>query len=140
MEGDVRSLRPFVDPHPRPCIFEHVYFSRPDSIVDGSSVYSVRKAIGAQLAIENPVEADYVIPVPDSGVPAAIGYAQQSGIPFELGIIRSHYVGRTFIQPGDKVRHLGVKLKHNANRALIRSEEHTSDLQSLMRISYAVFC
>jgi amidophosphoribosyltransferase len=79
----------------------------------------VRKRIGAQLAIENPVEADLVIPVPDSGTPAAIGYAQQSGIPFELGIIRSHYVGRTFIQPGDQVRHLGVKLKHNANKALI---------------------
>lgn len=120
--GDIRSHRPFGETHPRPCIFEHVYFSRPDSIVDGSSVYSVRKAIGAQLAIEMPVEADYVIPVPDSGVPAAIGYAQQSGIPFELGIIRSHYIGRTFIQPGDKVRHLGVKLKHNANRALIEGK------------------
>ena len=118
-DGEVRSHRPFGETHPRPCIFEHVYFSRPDSIVDGSSVYSVRKAIGAQLAIENPVNADLVIPVPDSGVPAALGYAQQSGIPFELGIIRSHYIGRTFIQPGDKVRHLGVKLKHNANRALI---------------------
>jgi amidophosphoribosyltransferase len=121
--GDVRSHRPFGEVHPRPCIFEHVYFSRPDSIVDGNSVYSVRKAIGAQLAIENPVDADYVIPVPDSGVPAAIGYAQQSGIPFELGIIRSHYVGRTFIQPSDKVRHLGVKLKHNANRALIEGKK-----------------
>jgi amidophosphoribosyltransferase len=121
-EGDIRTHRPFGDTHARPCIFEHVYFSRPDSIVDGSSVYSVRKAIGAQLAIENPVDADYVIPVPDSGVPAAIGYAQQSGIPFELGIIRSHYIGRTFIQPGDKVRHLGVKLKHNANRALIEGK------------------
>ena len=120
--GDTRSHRPFGETNPRPCIFEHVYFSRPDSIVDGSSVYSVRKAIGAQLAIEMPVEADYVIPVPDSGVPAAIGYAQQSGIPFELGIIRSHYIGRTFIQPGDKVRHLGVKLKHNANRALIEGK------------------
>ena len=83
-----------------PCIFEHVYFSRPDSIVDGSSIYDVRKAIGAQLAIESPVDADLVIPVPDSGTPAAIGYAQQSGIPFELGIIRSHYVGRTFISAG----------------------------------------
>nr|WP_254911656.1 amidophosphoribosyltransferase [Sphingomonas sp. CDS-1] len=121
-DGEVRSHRPFGETHARPCIFEHVYFSRPDSVVDGSSVYSVRKAIGAQLAIENPVEADYVIPVPDSGVPAAIGYAQQSGIPFELGIIRSHYIGRTFIQPGDKVRHLGVKLKHNANRALIEGK------------------
>jgi amidophosphoribosyltransferase len=114
-----RSIKPFGHIYPRPCIFEHVYFSRPDSIVDGTSVYDVRKAIGAQLAIEAPVDADLVIPVPDSGVPAAIGYAQQSGIPFELGIIRSHYVGRTFIQPGDQVRHLGVKLKHNANRALI---------------------
>jgi amidophosphoribosyltransferase len=117
-----KSLRPFTDVSPRPCIFEHVYFARPDSIVDGSSVYSVRKRIGAELAIENPVEADYVVPVPDSGVPAAIGYAQQSGIPFELGIIRSHYVGRTFIQPSDQVRHLGVKLKHNANSALIQGK------------------
>ena len=115
----LRSHRPFGDVRPRPCIFEHIYFSRPDSVLDGASVYSVRKAIGAELARENPVEADYVVPVPDSGVPAAIGYAQESGIPFELGIIRSHYVGRTFIQPSDQVRHLGVKLKHNANSALI---------------------
>ena len=121
-EGGSRSIHPFAPVNARPCIFEHVYFSRPDSIVDGSSIYSVRKAIGAQLAIESPVDADLVIPVPDSGVPAAIGYAQQSGIPFELGIIRSHYVGRTFIQPGDQVRHLGVKLKHNANRALISGQ------------------
>ncbi|MDH7637949.1 amidophosphoribosyltransferase [Sphingomonas oryzagri] len=118
-EKGIRSHRPFAPIGPRPCIFEHVYFSRPDSIVDGTSVYSVRKQIGVELARENPVEADYVIPVPDSGTPAAIGYAQHSGIPFELGIIRSHYVGRTFIQPGDGIRHLGVKLKHNANRALI---------------------
>ena len=118
----VRSIRPFEPLRPRPCIFEHVYFSRPDSIVDGSSIYSVRKQIGRQLALESPVEADIVVPVPDSGTPAAIGYAQESGIPFELGIIRSHYVGRTFIQPGDQVRHLGVKLKHNANRALIQGK------------------
>lgn len=117
--GEISSHRPFPPQAPRPCIFEWVYFSRPDSIADEHSVYSVRKAIGAQLAIESPADADLVIPVPDSGVPAAIGYAQESGVPFELGIIRSHYVGRTFIQPGDKVRHLGVKLKHNANRALI---------------------
>ncbi len=115
----VRSMRPFGDHAARPCIFEHVYFARPDSVVDGTSVYTVRKQIGAELARENPVEADMVVPVPDSGVPAAIGYAQESGIPFELGIIRSHYVGRTFIQPSDQVRHLGVKLKHNANSALI---------------------
>lgn len=118
-ERGVRSIRPFAPVRPRPCIFEHVYFSRPDSIVDGASVYSVRKRIGEQLAIESPVDADIVVPVPDSGTPAAIGFAQQSGIPFELGIIRSHYVGRTFIQPGDQVRHLGVKLKHNANKPLI---------------------
>jgi amidophosphoribosyltransferase len=118
----VKSIRPFAPVGPRPCIFEHVYFARPDSIVDGTSVYSVRKRIGAELARENPIDADFVVPVPDSGVPAAIGYAQQSGIPFELGIIRSHYVGRTFIQPSDQVRHLGVKLKHNANSALIEGK------------------
>jgi amidophosphoribosyltransferase len=121
-EQGVNTHRPFADVRPRPCIFEHIYFSRPDSVLDGASVYEVRKAIGAQLARENPVEADYVVPVPDSGVPAAIGYAQESAIPFELGIIRSHYVGRTFIQPSDAVRHLGVKLKHNANSALIRGK------------------
>ena len=115
----LRSLRPFEPQRPRPCIFEHVYFSRPDSVVDGSSVYQVRKKIGAELARESPVDADMVVPVPDSGTPAAIGYAQESGLPFELGIIRSHYVGRTFIQPGDQIRNLGVKLKHNANRAMI---------------------
>ncbi len=117
-----RSHRPFAPQRPRPCVFEHIYFSRPDSVIDGQSVYSVRKRIGAELAAESPVEADYTVPVPDSGVPAAIGFAQASGIPFELGIIRSHYVGRTFIQPGDQVRHLGVKLKHNANSALIRGK------------------
>lgn len=115
----LRSLRPFGIVRPRPCIFEHVYFSRPDSVVDGSSVYQVRKRIGAELAREAPADVDMIVPVPDSGVPAAIGYAQESGLPFELGIIRSHYVGRTFIQPGDQIRNLGVKLKHNANRAMI---------------------
>jgi amidophosphoribosyltransferase len=121
-EAGIRSIRPFAEVPPRPCVFEHVYFSRPDSVSGGTSVYSVRKAIGAELAREAPVEADLCIPVPDSGVPAAIGYAQESGIPFELGIIRSHYVGRTFIQPADNIRHLGVKLKHNANRALIAGQ------------------
>ncbi|MXO85439.1 amidophosphoribosyltransferase [Altererythrobacter aurantiacus] len=121
-EGKVTSLRPFGERKPRPCIFEHVYFSRPDSVFDGRSVYEARKAIGAELAIENPVEADLVVPVPDSGVPAAIGYAQASGLPFELGIIRSHYVGRTFIQPSDGARHAGVKRKHNANRGLVEGK------------------
>jgi amidophosphoribosyltransferase len=118
----IRSFRPFEKAQARPCIFEHVYFARPDSVMDGTSVYEVRKAIGAELSREAPVEADYVVPVPDSGVPAAIGFSQESGIPFELGIIRSHYVGRTFIQPSQDVRHLGVKLKHNANSALIRGK------------------
>ena len=108
---------------PRPCIFEHVYFRDPDSIAEGVSVYEVRKSIGAELSREAPVDADYVVPVPDSGVPAAIGFAQASGIPFELGIIRSHYVGRTFIQPTQEVRHLGVKLKHNANSALVAGKK-----------------
>ncbi len=118
-DGRVSSHRPFGSPSPRPCIFEHVYFSRPDTVMGGQSVYEVRKRIGMELAKECPADADLVIPVPDSGVPAAIGYAQQSGIPFELGIIRSHYVGRTFIQPSDGARHADVKRKHNANRALV---------------------
>ena len=110
------SEKPFRAENPRPCLFEHVYFARPDSLMNNRSVYDVRKNIGAELADEAPVEADLIIPVPDSGVPAAIGYAQRSGIPFELGIIRNHYVGRTFIEPSDQIRHFGVKLKHNANR------------------------
>ncbi len=118
----LKSLKPFQPKKARPCIFELVYFSRPDSYANGHSVYQARKAIGAELAHESPVEADMVVPVPDSGTPAAIGYAQAAGIPFELGIIRSHYIGRTFIQPGDQIRHLGVKLKHNANRAMIEGK------------------
>lgn len=121
-DGRMTSHRPFGDPAARPCIFEHVYFSRPDSVMGGQSVYEVRKRIGMELAKEAPVEADLVIPVPDSGVPAAIGFAQESGIPFELGIIRSHYVGRTFIQPSDGARHADVKRKHNANRALVEGK------------------
>ncbi len=118
-DGNLVSSHPFGTHQARPCIFEHVYFSRPDSVFDGRSVYEARKAIGRELAIEAPVEADLVVAVPDSGVPAAIGYAQESGVPFELGIIRSHYVGRTFIQPGDSARHSSVKRKHNANRGLV---------------------
>ncbi|HLJ65319.1 MAG TPA: phosphoribosyltransferase family protein, partial [Stellaceae bacterium] len=96
--------------------FEYIYFARPDSVVEGKSVYAARERIGAELARESHIDADIVIPVPDSGVPAALGYAAQCGLPFELGIIRNHYVGRTFIEPTDQIRHLGVKLKHNANR------------------------
>jgi amidophosphoribosyltransferase len=115
----INSIRPFPAAHSRFCVFEYVYFARPDSVVEGRSVYEARKRIGAELATEAPVDADVVIPVPDSGVPAAMGYAAKAGIPFELGIIRNHYVGRTFIEPGEQIRHLGVKLKHNANRALV---------------------
>jgi len=109
-------------PAPKPsrfCVFEYIYFSRPDSYVEGQSVYEARKRIGAELARESHVDADLIVPVPDSGVPSAIGYAAEAGVPFELGIIRNHYVGRTFIEPTDQIRHLGVKLKHNTNRALL---------------------
>lgn len=115
----IESLKPFVASARRSCIFEYIYFARPDSVMEGRSVYEARKNIGAELARESHVKADMVIPVPDSGVPAAIGYAKQAQIPFELGIIRNHYVGRTFIEPTDNIRNLGVKLKHNANRASI---------------------
>lgn len=119
-ESGIHSLRPFPAAASRFCIFEYIYFARPDSVVEGRSVYEARKRIGAELARESRVEADVVIPVPDSGVPAAIGYAEEAEIPFELGIIRNHYVGRTFIEPTDQIRHLGVRLKHNANRAFIK--------------------
>ena len=118
----VSSHRPFPDMRKRFCIFEYVYFARPDSFIEGQNVYEARKQIGIELAKESAVEADIVVPVPDSGVPAAIGYAQQSKLPFELGIIRNHYVGRTFIEPSDQVRHLGVKLKHNANANMLKDK------------------
>jgi amidophosphoribosyltransferase len=112
-------MMPFAPKPERLCLFEYVYFARPDSVVGGRSVYAARKRMGINLAHEAPVEADVVVPVPDGGTPAAIGYAQASGIPFELGIIRNHYVGRTFIEPTQSIRAFGVKLKHSANRAEI---------------------
>ena len=115
----VHSIRPFGAVTGRFCVFEYIYFARPDSVMEGTPVYAARKSIGQELARESPIEADVVVPVPDSGVPAAMGYAQQSGIPFELGIIRNHYVGRTFIEPTDSIRNLGVKLKHSANRGVL---------------------
>lgn len=121
-QNELRSIMPFAPAQKRFCIFEYVYFARPDSITEGINVYGTRKRIGAELARESAVAADLIVPVPDSGVPAALGYAEQSGIPFDLGIIRNHYVGRTFIEPSDNVRHLGVKLKHNANTALIKDK------------------
>jgi amidophosphoribosyltransferase len=121
-KGGLTSLKPFGWTPPRMCVFEYIYFARPDSIVDGSGVYEARKRIGAELARESHIEADVVIPVPDSGVPSAMGYANETGLPYELGIIRNHYVGRTFIEPADHIRHLGVKLKHNASRAVIEGK------------------
>ncbi len=121
-EGGIQSVRPFASAPHKFCVFEYIYFARPDSIVDGRSVYEMRKNIGIELARESNVEADIVVPVPDSGVPSAIGYAEESKIPFDLGIIRNHYVGRTFIQPTDHIRHLGVRLKHNANRRFIEGK------------------
>ncbi|MEM6563688.1 MAG: amidophosphoribosyltransferase [Pseudomonadota bacterium] len=118
----ITSYRPFEPQKPRPCIFEYVYFSRPDSVIAGRSVYEVRRNIGKELAREAPVEADMVCPVPDSGTPAAIGYSQESGIPFEMGIVRNQYVGRTFIEPTEQIRNMGVRLKLNVNRALMKGK------------------
>ncbi|OXS99630.1 amidophosphoribosyltransferase [Notoacmeibacter marinus] len=121
-ERGIQSHFPFDSVDSRFCIFEYVYFARPDSVIEGRDVYAIRKNIGVELAREEAIEADMVVPVPDSGTPAAIGYAQEANLPFELGIIRNHYVGRTFIQPGDSIRHMGVKLKHNANRRTIEGK------------------
>jgi amidophosphoribosyltransferase len=132
-EEGIESVR-FAPRQPmRPCIFEYIYFSRPDSVVNGRNVYEVRKAIGAELAREAAADADVVIPVPDSGVPAAIGYAQACGVPYELGIIRNHYVGRTFIQPTQSVRELGVRMKHSANRAVVNGKRIVLVDDSLVR-------
>jgi amidophosphoribosyltransferase len=121
-DGKITSVFPFKEKKQRFCIFEYVYFSRPDSLSEGRAVYDVRSNMGRELAKESGIDADVIVPVPDSGVPAAIGYANESGIPFELGIIRNHYVGRTFIEPTDHIRHLGVRLKHNANPGVIKDK------------------
>ena len=118
----LHSIKPFGSSPGRFCIFEYIYFSRPDSTVEGKNVYDVRKRIGAELARESLVSADMVVPVPDSGVPSGLGFAEEAQLPFELGIIRNHYVGRTFIEPSDQIRHLGVKLKHNANAAKFKDK------------------
>ncbi len=122
-ESGIESIKPFPVVEERPCIFERIYFSRPDSLVEGKTVYFYRKNLGEQLAIENQIKADVVIPIPDSGVPAALGFAQKSNIAFELGIIRNHYVGRTFIEPTQSIRQFGVKLKHSANRSYIENKK-----------------
>ena len=133
---DERGLTSRQLPGPIPrrlCVFEHVYFARPDSLLDGESVYEARIAMGQQLATEHPVEADAVIPVPDSGVVAAMGFARRSGIPFEMGLIRNHYVGRTFIEPSDSIRHFGVRLKLNAVPHLLRGKRVVVVDDSLVR-------
>ncbi|MCB1520813.1 MAG: amidophosphoribosyltransferase [Hyphomicrobiaceae bacterium] len=116
----IESFRSFPRRPARPCIFEYIYFARPDSVIGGRSVYDIRKQMGVELARESYSDVDVIVPIPDSGVPAAIGFSQESGVPFELGIIRNHYVGRTFIEPEQRIRALGVKLKHSANRGVIR--------------------
>ncbi|MEX1662634.1 amidophosphoribosyltransferase [uncultured Thioclava sp.] len=121
-DGKIDSSRPFGPSTGRFCIFEHVYFSRPDSIIGGRSIYETRHDIGIELAREAPVDADLVCPVPDSGTPAAIGFSQESGIPFALGITRNQYMGRTFIEPTEQIRNMGVRLKLNVNKALIKGK------------------
>jgi amidophosphoribosyltransferase len=132
-ENGIESHKPFPPMQPRPCIFEYIYFARPDSVVGGKSVYQVRRNLGVELAKESPANADVVVPVPDSGVPAAIGFAQASGIPYELGIIRNHYVGRTFIEPTQQIRELGVRMKHSANKAAIAGKSIVLIDDSLVR-------
>src|SRR3954468_876837 len=132
-ESGMQSHKPFPLMAARPCIFEYIYFARPDSVVGGRNVYDVRKTMGAELAREAPATADVVIPVPDSGVPAAIGYAQESGIPYELGIIRNHYIGRTFIEPSQQIREIGVRMKHSANRAVVTGKRIVLLDDSLVR-------
>ena len=118
-EDGIESINPFVKTQSRPDLFEYIYFSRPDSVLDGKSVYDCRKSFGKMLAKEFPIEADIVVPVPDSGVPAALGFSEESKIPLELAIIRNHYVGRTFIQPTQSTRHSTVKMKHNPNKSSV---------------------
>ena len=130
---EIKSLKPFPASKARPCIFEYIYFSRPDSILGGETAYEYRKKFGSQLAKEDDFVADLVVPVPDSGNAAALGYAQEKGIGFDLGLIRNHYVGRTFIEPSQKIRSLGVKLKLNANLSVIKNKKIVLIDDSLVR-------
>ena len=130
---ELQSLKPFPPKKVRPCIFEYIYFSRPDSILAGKTAYEYRKNFGAQLAKEDSFKADLVVPVPDSGNAAALGYAQEKGLGFDLGLIRNHYVGRTFIEPSQKIRSLGVKLKLNANLSVIQNKKIVLIDDSLVR-------
>jgi amidophosphoribosyltransferase len=134
-KGGMTSHRMPPDTTTRPtfCVFEHVYFARPDSLVNNKSVYRAREKMGMRLAQEHPIDADVVIAVPDSGVPAAIGYSRESGIPFEMGLIRSHYVGRTFIEPQDSIRHFGVRLKLSPVRSIVDGKRVVVVDDSLVR-------
>ena len=132
-DDELKSLKPFSPQKVRPCVFEYIYFSRPDSILNRKTAYEYRKNFGAQLAKEDDLEADIVVPVPDSGNAAALGYAQEKNIPFDLGLIRNHYVGRTFIEPSQKIRSLGVKLKLNANLSVIKDKKIILIDDSLVR-------
>ena len=132
-DDGMRSLRPFPPAPTKRCIFEYVYFSRPDSLLYGRSVYQVRKLQGRALARQCPVDADIVVPVPDSGNAAALGYAEESGLPFEMGLVRSHYVGRTFIEPRQSIRHFGVKIKFNPVSELLRGKRVVLVEDSLVR-------
>ncbi len=134
----IKSYNPYPNTKERPCIFEYIYFARPDSIVGGKNVYECRKQMGKQLAKEFVTQGDMVIPVPDSGVPAALGYSEESQIPFDLGIIRNHYVGRTFIEPTQKIRQLGIKLKHNPNKELIKGKKIVLIDDSIVRGTTAI--
>ena len=132
-EKGLESLKPFPKIKELPCIFEYIYFSRPDSIIKNTSFYEYRKRLGAELAKENHVDSDLIIPVTDSGVPSAIGYSEEIKKNVELGIIRNHYVGRTFIEPTQQIRSLGVKLKHNVNKSLVKNKSLILIDDSLVR-------
>jgi amidophosphoribosyltransferase len=134
IENDkLESVKPFPQKKIRPCVFEYIYFSRPDSILNGKTAYEYRKNFGAELAKQENLNADLVVPVPDSGNAAALGYAQEKKINFDLGLIRNHYVGRTFIEPSQKIRSLGVKLKLNANLSVIKNKKIILVDDSLVR-------
>ena len=137
-DSGLKTYKPFGNLKNRPCIFEYIYFARPDSVVGGKNIYECRKEMGKFLAKENTLKGDIVIPVPDSGVPAALGYAEEAKIPFDLGIIRNHYVGRTFIEPTQKIRQLGIKLKHNPNRKLIKGKKVVLVDDSIVRGTTAI--
>ena len=132
-KNELKSIKPFPKQKSRPCVFEYIYFARPDSLIEGKCAYEFRKKMGSELAKETDIEADYVTPVPDSGVPAAMGYAEQSKNRFELGLIRNHYVGRTFIEPTQNIRSLGVKLKLSSTKTIVKNKSIILIDDSLVR-------